>query len=143
MLYRSSNKFPRSGRVGYLNPHKLTAMRKPLLLCLLAASLLSSVTNAQTKKTLAPDDYRKWQTLGVTDLSPNGEWVAHQITVQEDNDTLYLTNRNSNKSYKLEFASAPEFSRDNQWMLTASGYLLRRPKSCGRATSLSNTKWDY
>ncbi|HVG13320.1 MAG TPA: prolyl oligopeptidase family serine peptidase [Chitinophagaceae bacterium] len=91
-------------------------MGKLLLCYLLAALFISSPASAQSKKNLTPEDYRKWQTLGVTDLSPNGEWVAHQVTVQEDNDTLYVTNRNHNKVYKLEFASAPEFSRDNKWI---------------------------
>jgi dipeptidyl aminopeptidase/acylaminoacyl peptidase len=71
---------------------------------------------AQDKKYLTPDDYGKWQSLGVTDLSPNGEWVAYQVTVAEDNDSLYLLHRVTNKTYKLEFSSLPEFSRDNQWI---------------------------
>ena len=72
--------------------------------------------NAQQKKQLTPDDYKKWQSLAYADLSPNGEWVAYQVTVQEDNDSLYVMNRNTNKMYKLEFGSTPEFSKDNQWI---------------------------
>lgn len=75
-----------------------------------------TAVNAQTKKNLTPDDYGKWQSLGVTDLSPNGEWTVYQITVQEDNDSLFVTNRAGNKSYKLPFASMPDISKDNQWM---------------------------
>lgn len=71
---------------------------------------------AQQKKTLPVEDYGKWQNIGANDLSPNGEWVAYQLLVQEDNDTLFLTNRNTGKSYKLEFGSAPEFSKDNKWL---------------------------
>ncbi len=86
--------------------------------CLLACSFLfiTSIINAQQKKWLTPDDYGKWQNIGASDLSPNGEWVAYQVTVQEDNDTLYLINRITQKTYKLEFASSPEFSKDNQWI---------------------------
>src|SRR5215204_1679985 len=72
-------------------------------------------TEAQ-KKHLTPEDYGKWQSLGAIDLSPNGEWLAYQISVQEDNDTMFIVNRNTNKVYKLEFASGPEFSKDNQWI---------------------------
>lgn len=71
---------------------------------------------AQQKKHLTPDDYGKWQSIGATELSPNGQWIAYQITVQEDNDTLHVTNRSTKKGYKLEFGSAPEFSKDNQWV---------------------------
>ncbi len=91
-------------------------MLKKMYLCLMAGLLFSSLILAQTKKDLTPEDYGKWQSLGAVQLSPNGEWIAYQITVQEDNDTLYIVNRASNKSYKLEFGSMPELSRDNQWI---------------------------
>ncbi len=78
--------------------------------------LCISVSYAQQKKTLTADEYGKWQTLSTTDISPNGEWVAYLITVQEGNDTMYVTNKLTNAIHKLEFASAPEFSKDNQWI---------------------------
>ena len=87
---------------------------------MLCAILCTTTLNAQ-KKNLTPDDYGKWQGIGASDLSPNGEWVAYQITVQENNDTLYVVNRNANKRYKLEFASAPEFSKDNKWIVYRVG----------------------
>jgi dipeptidyl aminopeptidase/acylaminoacyl peptidase len=71
---------------------------------------------AQQKKNLTSTDYGKWQTLASTDISSNGEWLAWRITVEEDNDTLYVMNRQSNKLYKLEFASFPEFSKNNIWV---------------------------
>ena len=83
-----------------------------VLICLL---VLGFSTQAQ-KKQLSPEDYGKWQSLGQTELSPNGVWIAYQIIVQEDNDSLYIVNRSTNKIYKLAFASTPEFSKDNQWL---------------------------
>ena len=84
---------------------------------LLPFVILFILTSTQAqKKYLTPDDYGKWQSIGASDLSPNGEWVAYQISVQEDNDTMFIVNRNTNKVYKLEFSSAPEFSKDNQWI---------------------------
>lgn len=87
-----------------------------LLWLLLLMGCLAGSTQAQQKKTLTTDDYAKWQSIGANDLSPNGEWVAYQLLVQEDNDTLYVINRNNGKSYKLAFASTPEFSKDNKWL---------------------------
>lgn len=84
-----------------------------ILLCLF---LINGTILAQNKKDLTVEDYGKWQSLSATDLSPNGEWVAYQVTVQEDNDTLFIVNRSTNKMYKLEFGSTPEFSKDNQWI---------------------------
>ena len=91
-------------------------MRKHFFLCLLAGLFTTSFTYAQTKKHLTPDDYGKWQSVGVTSLSPNGHWVAYQLLVQEDNDTLFLLNQTDNNSHKLPFASNPEISADNQWV---------------------------
>lgn len=85
-----------------------------LVFCILIIVLIAPV-NAQ-KKNLAPDDYIKWQSIGPLNISDNGEWVAYQITVQEGNDSMYVVNRNTKKVYKLEFASSPEFSKDNQWI---------------------------
>jgi dipeptidyl aminopeptidase/acylaminoacyl peptidase len=82
-----------------------------LLYFIVGAAALSA-----QKKNLSPEDYGKWQSIGASELSPNGTWVAYQIVVQEDNDTLYVVNRSTNKMYKLAFASTPEFSKDNQWL---------------------------
>lgn len=83
-----------------------------ILLCII---FFSSAAQSQ-KKYLTQDDYGKWQTIGASEISPNGEWVAYQVVVQEDNDTLYVWNRNTQSLHKLEFGSAPEFSKDNQWV---------------------------
>ncbi|HVE60962.1 MAG TPA: hypothetical protein VNA26_04035, partial [Chitinophagaceae bacterium] len=92
-------------------------MLKPLTPCVILCVLFfTTAITAQQKKDLTPEDYGKWQSIGATDLSPNGDWVAYQVTVQEDNDSLFVLNRASNKMYRLEFASSPEFSKDNQWI---------------------------
>jgi dienelactone hydrolase len=91
-------------------------MRPRILYGVLLLFFCINTLTAQQKKTLTSDDYGKWQSIGATDLSPNGEWITYQVTVQEDNDTLYVLNRNSGKLYKLEFASTPEFSKDNKWI---------------------------
>ncbi|AXY77389.1 S9 family peptidase [Paraflavitalea soli] len=77
--------------------------------------LLAVIAPAQ-KKNLTPDDYGKWQTLSYADVSANGEWVAYIVASQEENDTLYVVNRLTNKTYKLEFATNFELSKDNQWI---------------------------
>ena len=85
-----------------------------LVLCSLIAVIITPL-RAQ-KKNLSPDEYVKWQSIGALGISDDGEWVAYQITVQEDNDTMYVVNRNTKKMYKLEFSSSPEFSKDNKWI---------------------------
>ncbi|TAH14540.1 MAG: S9 family peptidase [Sphingobacteriia bacterium] len=98
----------------YLTCPKYINMQKILsfLFCFIigAASLLAQ------KKNLTAEDYGKWQSIGSSELSPNGAWVAYQIIVQEDNDTMYVVNRTTNKTYKLAYSGTPEFSKDNQWL---------------------------
>lgn len=77
--------------------------------------VLGTAVNAQ-KKNLTTEDFSKWQSIGSSELSPNGAWAAYQIVVQEDNDSLYVVNKSINKTYKLAFSSNPEFSKDNQWV---------------------------
>jgi hypothetical protein len=90
-------------------------MLKRYLLLLQVAFVMCTALQAQ-KKDLTPDDYGNWQTLATTGISPDGEWMLYHIMVQEDNDTMYVVNKNANKTYKLAFAANPEFSGDNQWL---------------------------
>ena len=91
-------------------------MLKKILFTLVLIFQFFVILNAQQKKTLTIDEYGKWQSIGASEISPNGQWIAYQITVAEDNDTLYVTNRSANKVYKLEFSGSPEFSKDNKWV---------------------------
>ncbi len=86
-----------------------------LLVSLTLFLLLATIAPAQ-KKNLTPDDYGKWQTLSFADVSANGEWVAYIVASREENDTLYVVNSLTNKTYKLEFATNFELSKDNRWI---------------------------
>src|SRR5690606_12273931 len=98
----------------FVNPEKLTAMYKQLLSVLTCCLLVISL--AAQKKYLTPDDYGKWQTIGATSFSPNGEWILYQVNVQEDNDSIFVMNRRTNKIHRLPFASSPEFAGDSKWL---------------------------
>jgi len=63
-------------------------MRRCLMLYFLVGILSFSKGYSQQKKYLSPDDYGKWQNISSNDLSPDGSWIAYQVTVQEDNDTF-------------------------------------------------------
>jgi dipeptidyl aminopeptidase/acylaminoacyl peptidase len=94
-------------------------------LLFLPCFLFAALTAAAQKKDLLPADYGKWQSLNAADLSPDGAWVAYRVTVETDNDTLYVVNRESKKLYKLEFGSVWEFSGDNQWLAYRIGMPFR------------------
>lgn len=88
---------------------------------LLLAMCITLTAVAQQKKDLSPDDYGKWQSLSGSALSPNGDWAAYEVKIQEDNDTLYVMNRLTNKRYSLEFGTQPAFSKDNKWLAWSIG----------------------
>lgn len=91
-------------------------MRYSLLLLLVFFSLTTSVLQAQQKKQLTAADYGRWQSIGSTDISDDGSWMAYVISAQEDNDTLYVLHTQNKTTYKLPFATSFEFSGDNQWI---------------------------
>lgn len=126
----------------YLNTNS-TVMRKYTISFFYTSlfCLFTSVITAQPKKYLSPDEYGKWQSLGATAISPNGEWVAYQITVQENNDTLFVINKRTQTSYKLEFASSRNFQKTTSGSLTVPGFLLKKPRNCGIRQNLLTTKW--
>ena len=102
-----------------------------IVLSLLCLIICGASLHAQ-KKNLTTEDYSKWQSFGSSELSPNGAWVAYQIVVQEDNDSLYIVNQTINKTYKLAFASSPEFSKDNQWVAYRIGLPFKEAEKLRR-----------
>src|SRR5918993_418571 len=95
---------------------KFTYMKTGSLFFFVLTCIFAVFDCSAQKKDLSPADYGKWQSLTAADLSPDGSWVAYRIAAEMDNDTLYLVNRVTKKSYKLEFGSTWEFSGDNQWI---------------------------
>ena len=76
----------------YYLSEKLTAMFRTAAIILALLGFSFSNALAQGKKTLSTEDYGKWQGIGSMGISPNGDWVAYQITLAEGNDTMYVKN---------------------------------------------------
>ena len=70
----------------------------------------------QTKPTLKPADYGKFETLGQATLSPDGKWVAYEIRRTDRNDELRVTSASGGKTQALAFCSAAAFSADSRWL---------------------------
>src|SRR5215471_8284243 len=71
---------------------------------------------SQTKPTLKPADYGKWETLGPAMLSPDGKWLAHEIRRTDKNDELRVSSAGGGKTQALAFCSNPAFSADSRWL---------------------------
>lgn len=90
-------------------------MKSILLLLALAATLCPNVMG-QSKPTLTPPDYGKWETLVQGTLSADGKWLAHEIRRTDRNDELRVSPTAGGKTHVIAFCSAAVFSADSQWL---------------------------
>src|SRR6185437_5288061 len=87
-------------------------------LCLFAATLPCV---AQTKPTLQPDDYGKWETLGASTLSPDGKWLAYDIRRTSGSNELRVSAVAGGNTHTLESCTGPAFSADSRWVACLAG----------------------
>jgi len=84
--------------------------------------LLSVYAGAQEKlPSITEKDYASWQSLSSFSISGNGEWVSWNITLVDGDDTLYIKNATSSKTYKYPLSSNLQFSSDSKWAASRIG----------------------
>ncbi|HEX2166545.1 MAG TPA: prolyl oligopeptidase family serine peptidase [Longimicrobiales bacterium] len=71
---------------------------------------------AQDLPTLEPEDYDRWETIGATELSPDGRWVAVTITRVEGDGELRIREVDGDSTHVVAHASRPAFSSDARWL---------------------------
>jgi len=84
--------------------------------------LLPLAGSADTLKTISEKDYAGWQTLGPVSISGDGQWISWRITLNEGDDTLYISNPSTSVLYKYPLSSAGVFSSDSKWAASRIGY---------------------
>ena len=77
---------------------------------------LAAAAPAQTKPTLLPADYGKWETLGTGNLSPDGKWLAYEIRRTSGDGELRIAPVAGGKTQVVAFCSAAAFSSDSRWL---------------------------
>ncbi|MEI9972184.1 MAG: hypothetical protein WDO73_09070 [Ignavibacteriota bacterium] len=82
----------------------------------LALFALAAAAAAQTKPTLLPADYGKWETLGTGTLSPDGKWMAYEIRRTSGDGELRIAPVSGGKSQTVAFCSGAAFSADSHWL---------------------------
>ena len=92
-------------------------MTRTTLLILIAAG----VAAAQSKPTITPADYGKWETLGGTVLSPDGKWLAAPIRRSNGTFELRLHPVAGGAPKVAAFGTEPAFSSDSHWAAYAIG----------------------
>lgn len=88
------------------------------LLMLLSVSLVY----AQDKPILQPQDYGKWENLSTRALSPNGDWVAYEITrVDETTELRIRAVADDTTHTTILWGDNPVFSPDGRWLAWTVG----------------------
>ncbi len=85
-----------------------------------ALLILALTAFAQTKPTLQPADYGKWETLGAGTLSPDGKWLAHEIRRTSGDGELRVTPVAGGTTKTIAFCSNASFSPDSRWLACAA-----------------------
>ena len=94
----------------------------PLTVCVTATLLvLSSSASAQDRPVVAPDDYGRWENLGVAVLSPFGDWIAYTVTRVDEQSELRVRKLDEDSTRVIPWGSAPAFSPDGRWLAWTVG----------------------
>jgi len=92
-------------------------MRRYRLACLpLALVLLVHPLGAQEKPTLTPADYARWESLGATELSADGRWLAYELRRVDEDVALLIRELATDSVRRIEHATRPSFSADSRWV---------------------------
>src|SRR5262245_25103452 len=97
-------------------------MRRRLIIALLLIFRLAIAGPAQTKPRLTPADYGKWETLGATNLSPDGKWLAYGVNRSNRNNELRIVSVAGGEPKVAAFGAQPVFSSDSRWVAYGVGY---------------------
>lgn len=77
---------------------------------------------SQNKPTLKVEEYQEWQNLSRSSwLSDDGTWAAYQVSLLNENDTLYIASTTGDQRHKFAFANNPKFSPNGKWLAFAQG----------------------
>jgi len=96
-------------------------MNGRLISGLALAAVLPVAVFGQSRPTVKPADYAKWESLGATTLSPNGQWLAYGISRVNEENELRLGATARDTTVAILYATAPAFTGDSRWIAYAIG----------------------
>lgn len=84
-------------------------------------------------KELSPNDYKLWSTLQDNQISDGGNWISFTLHYESAEDTLFVKNVNSPKTFRFPKGSNGMFFNDSTF-----GFLL--PENCFRLLNLETNE---
>ncbi len=97
-------------------------MRHTILVATLLFFSLSLVSTAQPKPRVPAAEYGQWETLGLTNLSPDGKWLAYSINRSNRNNELRIMRVAGGEPKVAAFGAQLIFSADSRWAAYGLGY---------------------
>lgn len=113
---------------------------RPLVRGSLAILLLCAPAAAQQRPTLTPADYAKWETLGTTELSPDGRWIAYSVTRVDGDEELRYRAVAGDSTHVVQHGSRPAFSQDGRWLAYTIGMSQKERERLQKASQPVRTR---
>ncbi|MFC1545332.1 S9 family peptidase [Gemmatimonadota bacterium] len=101
----------------------MRSSRAPLLtLTILLLLVVATTVQGQQKPVLTPEDYGKWESLGSSSFSPDGQWVTWSISRVNGENDLRIHSLSADSTKIIEYGSRPTFSDDSRWIAYSVGF---------------------
>ncbi len=85
-------------------------------LFLLLFTLYSSLAIAQEKKALSLEDFKDWNRINNTAISPNGEWMTYAYSPNEGDATFFIRDIDGDTVYSTINAKRATFANNSEWL---------------------------
>lgn len=89
---------------------------------------------------MTPADYWKWETIGTSELSPDGKWIAYGITRVDGDDELRIREVASDSTIIVKYGSRPLYSADGRWLAYATGVSEAEADRLQKSGAMVHTK---
>ena len=96
-------------------------MNGRLISGLALATVLPVAAFGQSRPTVRPADYARWESLVTTTLSPNGQWLAYGVNRVNEENELRVGATARDTTVAILYATAPAFTGDSRWLAYAIG----------------------
>lgn len=85
-------------------------------------------------KALNVEDYDRWSRIIGTEISDNGNWMAHALRPNGGDDTLHIQSLSGDNEFEIPNANNAEFSENNSWV----SYIIRPDSETRKKLGKSN-----
>ncbi len=99
--------------------------------------------SAQEKPTLTEEDYGKWERLGSARISPDGGWLAVQVSRVNDEDELRIHHTGSDSVVVVPYGAGPRSATTAGGSPTPSACPRKRPRRPRRPTGPCGTSSGF